>query len=122
MGNYENMENQSKLLVLVGDGNQYLPYLNSSVQYAVGKYTELAQRAYVSGKGNETAAAAIMAIQDAYAKKEAKEMKKINDENLRLTRQLQSERRAGYINGTIVVYFVLLFGVLIALGLIIFQF
>lgn len=100
-------------------GNLYYNYLNLAVQETVNKIIQFANQAYVF---NRSTGEIVDAIQEAQMKRDAKK-KALNDAYERKLVREENERvRAGYINGTILVYFVLIFGVLIALGLIIFQF
>ncbi len=111
----------SNLVDIAVFGNEYYNYLGLSAQKTVNQITEFAKQAYVL-KGSPYAEDIVMAIQDAQMKRDSKKQAIVDAYERKLVREEKERIHAGYINGTILVYFVLVFGVLIALGLIIFQF
>ncbi len=110
--------NNEKILKFLGNGTSYYHYLNPATQDAVDRLTDQANKAYVLEQ-NEFAKQAVFTIQDAISKREERIASYEKAAQRTLALKEGEQRRAGYINGTILVYFILIFGVLVALGLII---
>lgn len=112
-------QNNSNIVNIAVFGNQYYNYLSLSAQKTVNQITQFANQAYILNGSTESV---ILAIQEAQMKRDSKKQAMVDAYERKLVREENERVRAGYINGTILVYFILVFGVLIALGLIIFQF
>lgn len=114
----QNNNDNEKIIKFLSLGTFYSDYLHPAVQNLARTLTDQANKAYIIQR-NKFAEKAVYAIQDAIIKREERiaSYKKAAQRTLALK---EGElRRAGYINGTILVYFILIFGVLVALGLII---
>ena len=105
---------------VVAFGGIYEKYLSDNALKTVNKLTYDVNQAYIQGTPH--AEAAIIAMEEAKQHFEEKNKKK---ENISVrTRKLGDHAAgvAGFINASILIYFILIFGVLIALSLIIFLF
>ena len=114
------MSRKEEATIIVGYGNVYQKYMDSKTLETVETLTNMAQQAYIAGAPeSESNIIKIQEIQEKYYKKQ-QEKADLNVRKLRI--ENGTERLAGYINASILIYFILIFGVLIALSLIIFQF
>ncbi len=91
-------------------------YTSANVISIADKLERDAEQAYVMGSSG--AEAAIITIQEVARRHEEKEIGRRNQN----TRVRTPDGISGFINASILIYFILIFGVLIALSLIIFQF
>ncbi len=108
-----------KLKTMVEDGVKYETYLTPETREVV---SEIALQATLSMEnGNKEAQDIVNTLREAELEREALVKKEEMEYRKILRREENEERRAGYIHASILLYFIFIFGILIATTLLIFK-
>ncbi len=110
-------QNRRKLLAV--DGKKYESYLNDDTLRIVNDLCYHAQMAAI--EGSEEGRDITNAVQNVMEEKEQQVVLEEREYQRSLAREKQAEKRAGYINASILLYVVVFFGIFIACALILFQ-
>lgn len=112
-------EEMNQLHTFLHDANQYKDYLRDDVLQKTESANQMVEQASTLGNPSATSLA-----EDIYngRKKSEDKVQKQTEEMIRTLKQKQgSERRAGYIQATIILYAVLMLGIFISVGLLLLQ-